>query len=380
MRLTCKVHHLSLPTQWVNLHLTGRPGVDLSNSPPNLPTSRFNAWPATAIEVNLHQQLTIIQFTMMQLFKRKKMVVLGAVMAITTVAIISINREVISNPPVTGEIQVPVAVKQILEQSCYDCHSNETRLQWYNKLPIAASLVIRDVTEARKHLNFSEWDKLSPADQQSMLWEIYNMVNTGVMPLKSYTTIHPNAKVSPARLSILRNYLNTLKAVPVINANKQSEADSQYLKWQNRYAPVDTVPVSINGIKHMPEYRNWQVMSTTSRHDNVTMRVMYANPVAYDAIKKGNINPWPNGSVIVKLVWEKLPTHDGTIRPGKFLNIQYMVRDSEKYKDTEGWGYAKFETPELKPYGRSIESFSKCASCHQAAKQTGFVFDLSTKE
>ncbi|OQP61192.1 hypothetical protein A3860_05625 [Niastella vici] len=315
---------------------------------------------------------------MTKLFKRKMMIVVVlAVIAITTVTIISINTTVIANSPVTGEIQLPADVKQVLMQSCYDCHSNETKLHWYNKLPIAASLARRDITKARKHFNFSEWNKLSPNEQNGLLWEMYNMVNAGEMPLPSYTALHPGAKVSPTGLSILRNYLNTIKVDPAFNADKEKQADSQYLKWVNRYAPPDSLPVSANGIKHMPEYRNWQVMSTTSRLDNGTMRVMYANPVAYNAIKTGRINPWPNGSVIVKLVWEKLVTASGDIRPGKFLNVQYMVRDSEKFKDTKGWGYAKFETPALKP---DNESPSKCASCHQAANQTGYVFDLSTKD
>ncbi|MEJ2218676.1 MAG: heme-binding domain-containing protein, partial [Gemmatimonadota bacterium] len=36
-----------------------------------------------------------------------------------------------TNPPVTGEVQAPAAVMQILRTSCYDCHSNETNWPWY---------------------------------------------------------------------------------------------------------------------------------------------------------------------------------------------------------------------------------------------------------
>lgn len=216
------------------------------------------------------------------------------------------NCQPVSNPPVTGEIQVPSKVKQIFERACYNCHSNETQLQWFDKLPIISSVIARDIKEARKHVNFSTWNSLSPSDQKGTLWEIYTMVNAGKMPLKSYTVLHPSAKVSVAELSILKSYLQTLKVRPIADSGRINIANIQYLQWQKKRVVQNKVPVSVNGIKHMPEYRNWQVMSTTSRFDNGTMRVMYVNPIAAQAIKDKNINPWPEGAVIVKVVWEKL--------------------------------------------------------------------------
>lgn len=316
----------------------------------------------------------------MKLSKRRKIIAVMLMVSLTVIVIVSLtNTRPVPNSPVTGEIQVPSSVKQIFERACYNCHSNETQLQWYDKLPIISSIVARDVTEARKHINFSEWASLSPADQKVTLWEIYNMMNAGKMPLKSYTTFHPSAKVSPAELSILKSYLYTLKITPVEDTSKINNAIIQYRQWQKKQVVEQTVPVSVNGIKHMPEYRRWQVMSTTSRFDNGTMRVMYANPIAAQAIRDKNIDPWPKGAVIVKVVWEKLEDKEGNIHPGKFVNIQYMVRDKEKFSATEGWGFARFDTPELKPYG-TLASFKKCIACHQAVKPTGFVFDLSAKK
>lgn len=315
----------------------------------------------------------------MKFSRRHKIIVAILTVSLGGIVMVSLtNVQSISNPPVTGEIQVPPKVKQIFERACYNCHANETQLQWFDKLPMISSVVARDITEARKHLNFSTWNNLSPADQKGTLWEIYTMVNAGKMPLKSYTVLHPSAKVSVGELSVLKSYLQTFKIRPVADSSRINSANIQYRQWQKKKTAQDKVPVSINGIKHMPEYRNWQVMSTTSRFDNGTMRVMYANPIAAQAIKDKNINPWPEGAVIVKVVWEKLEDKQGNIHPGKFINIQYMVRDKEKFSATEGWGFARFDTPELKPYG-TLASFKKCIACHQAVKPTGFVFDLSTK-
>ncbi|HEY9259853.1 heme-binding domain-containing protein [Chitinophaga sp.] len=310
----------------------------------------------------------------MKLSNRLKAFVFSTVVLTGVVMAISFTTPVVNNPPVTGEIQVPPEVKQLLQHACYDCHSNTPHLKWFDKLPVIAGLVKEDILAARKHLNFSEWDKLSKTAQQSALWQAYNMINSGNMPLPSYAALHSNAKVTPAELSGLRSYLSSMRVTIVRDSAKNREALEQWGK------PALSVPqhlVSANGIRYMPEYRQWQVMSTTSRFDNTTMRVMFANPVAMQAIRSNNIHPWPDGAIIAKVVWEKNMDREGNIHPGKFLNIQYMVRNKTTYKDTDGWGYAKFDTPNLKPYGTPL-TFKSCASCHRAANQTGGIFDLST--
>ena len=310
----------------------------------------------------------------MKLSNRLKAFSLTAVALTVVVTAVSFTTTVVDNPPVTGEIQVPADVKQLLQRACYDCHSNTPHLKWFDKLPGIAGLVKDDILTARQHLNFSEWDKLSKAAQASTLWEAYNMINSGNMPLPSYAALHSNAKVTPAELSGLRSYLNTMR-VNVVPDSAKNEAAAQQNSKPAIAAPQ--LPVSANGIRYMPEYREWQVMSTTSRFDNTTMRVMFANPVAMQAIRENHIHPWPDGAIIAKVVWEKNIDREGNIHPGKFQNIQYMVRNKNLYKDTDGWGYAKFETPGLKPYGTPV-TFKSCASCHRAADKTGGIFDLST--
>ena len=69
-------------------------------------------------------------------------------------------RRPLPNPPVTADFQAPPEVKQILKKSCYGCHSNETKLAWFD-LPVPAYWIVRDhVLDARTHVNFSEIGKL----------------------------------------------------------------------------------------------------------------------------------------------------------------------------------------------------------------------------
>src|SRR6266849_4927477 len=54
-------------------------------------------------------------------------------------------RPELRNPPVTADLQAPLEVKQILKNSCYSCHSNETTLEWFDKVAPVYWLVTSDV-------------------------------------------------------------------------------------------------------------------------------------------------------------------------------------------------------------------------------------------
>jgi hypothetical protein len=303
-------------------------------------------------------------------FQRKKTLIVLLILATGGLALAFTAKAPVNNPPVTGEIMLPAEVQAILERACYDCHSNETKLNWFDKLPFASSVVAEHVNKGRARLNFSAWNSLSPAEQQSNYWLIYNKLAAKQMPLPDYQLLHPEAKITDNDLSVLREFLNTVTTP----AEKETAQKISGITHTN----IRNFPVAPNGISYDPVYRNWQVLSTTSRYDNGTMRVMYANPIAIEAVKSGQIRPWPEGSVIAKLVFRKLRDSSGNIRPGKFINIQYMIRDSKKYAATEGWGFARFDTPELKPYG-NINTDKTCISCHKLVEETGFVFDVTTK-
>ncbi len=68
-----------------------------------------------------------------------------------------------TNPPfdpaiaLERSVALPSNVRAILDRSCKDCHSNETRWPGYGYVAPASWLLVRDVNEGREHLNFSEW-------------------------------------------------------------------------------------------------------------------------------------------------------------------------------------------------------------------------------
>ncbi len=131
-----------------------------------------------------------------------------------------------------------------------------------------------------------------------------------------------------------------------------------------------------NGIKLPAGYKNWRLISSTHRTDNNTLRVILGNDIAVQAARSGSTNPWPDGSIIAKLVWKDV-THeqwpDATI-PGTFVHAEFMIKDAKKYSVTGGWGFARWLGMEQKPYGKDAGFVQECYSCHVPVKQNDYVF------
>ncbi len=133
-------------------------------------------------------------------------------------------------------------------------------------------------------------------------------------------------------------------------------------------------------------YESWQAVSM-SRNEKV-VDVILGNPAMMDAFRAGfpvNGKPAPDGAKMAKIHWapkqnEFFPT--ATV-PGTLLNIDFMAKDSKRFADSGGWGYAVFEydaaSDTFKP-GTSASKppqghDAKCGfACHTVAKARDYVF------
>ncbi len=133
-----------------------------------------------------------------------------------------------------------------------------------------------------------------------------------------------------------------------------------------------------NGITLPEGYRDWAVIASSTRTDNNTSRVILGNEVAVAAARAGNTNPWPDGAVLGKLVWknEALDKWPAAVVPGTFVHAEFMMKDSAKYAETGGWGFARWLGLEEKPYGQDAGFVQECFGCHQPVKDRDFVFTL----
>lgn len=103
-------------------------------------------------------------------------------------------------------VDIPADVRTILETSCYDCHSNSTRYPWYAEVMPVGWLLSRDVMEAKKHLNFSEFAAYKAGVQRHKLEEVANEVYEDKMPLPIYLVMHDEAKLSEEQKKMLLDW------------------------------------------------------------------------------------------------------------------------------------------------------------------------------
>ena len=310
---------------------------------------------------------------------------LGWVAVVLAVGFVGMQfvRPEIGNPPVTAEIHAPAEVRQVLRKSCYNCHSNETKLAWFDQIVPAYWAVASDVKTARAHLNFSEIGRLPEAQQKAALFEAVNMIQMGAMPLPAYLKLHPDAKVSAEDLVVLRNYLTTPPSgASVADADARaaadaSAADAEYVGWVQVGGTelAAQVQPEFNGVEFLPDYKNWKAISSTDRFDNHTMRVILGNDVAVRAIAEKKINPWPDGTAFAKVAWRQAaPDAQGVVRTGKFVQVELMIKDAAKYASTEGWGWGRWRGTDLKPYGKDADFQNECTTCHAPVRKNDYVY------
>jgi hypothetical protein len=139
-------------------------------------------------------------------------------------------------------------------------------------------------------------------------------------------------------------------------------------------------------------YSAWQTISISQNGDLIA--VILGNPTMINAYKAGipgNGEPFPDGAKIAKIHWNpaKNESEPGQpVVPGTLHDIDFMVKDTKRFSDSGGWGYAEFE------YDTASDAFrpgtladkppqandTKCgAACHTVAKKNDYVFTAYAK-
>ena len=133
-------------------------------------------------------------------------------------------------------------------------------------------------------------------------------------------------------------------------------------------------------------YESWQVVSVSQ--DGGLLAVIVANPAMIDAYRAGvpgNGKPFPDGAKMAKIHSnpKKLETFAAATVPGALHDVDFMVKDSKRFTDSGGWGYAVFE------YNAKSDTFTpgtlsgkppqgndaKCGfACHTIVKTRDYVF------
>ena len=130
----------------------------------------------------------------------------------------------------------------------------------------------------------------------------------------------------------------------------------------------------------LPEgYRDWRLISVAREEGSIQdIRAILGNDIAINAYREGKL-PFPDGTIIARLAWSLDPSEENNKAFGREQSfvagapkngVQFMVKDSERFAATGGWGFAQFDNG--KPAGEALHS--KCFACHTPAQARDFVF------
>jgi hypothetical protein len=131
--------------------------------------------------------------------KRRKYFLIGLAIAFLAMQFfgpVQINPSVIPSHRIQSELQIPPHVTDILDRSCMDCHSYETRWPAAGHIAPVSWWVADNVVGARQSLNFSEWTHYRPAYQIATLGAISEAVAEKAMPPDGYLEFRPQARLS----------------------------------------------------------------------------------------------------------------------------------------------------------------------------------------
>jgi Cytochrome P460 len=149
-------------------------------------------------------------------------------------------------------------------------------------------------------------------------------------------------------------------------------------------AQSDGASSPIYGVKIPAGYRDWKVIAVANllippKVDQI--RAQLGNDIAIKAYKEGTLS-FPDDSIIAAIHWNRVSSESNNkvldpAFPGaqsfvvaSRMNVQFMVKDSKKYAESGGWGFADF-TGE-KPGDKALHE--TCFPCHIPAKDHDYVF------
>ncbi len=106
------------------------------------------------------------------------------------------NPTIDQSQTIQASLQMYPQVTGIIDRSCRDCHSNETRWPWYTNVAPVSWFIVDHVNEGRKEMNLSEWGRYDRDRHRRLLRDMCELVEDGAMPLGTYIPLHAGSTLS----------------------------------------------------------------------------------------------------------------------------------------------------------------------------------------
>src|SRR5580658_9949082 len=132
-------------------------------------------------------------------------------------------------------------------------------------------------------------------------------------------------------------------------------------------------------------YEDWSAASsarTEAALPDEILKVIVANPTmikAYKAGVPGNGQPFPDGSMIVKLQWKPKKSTEAPFVvdvPDTFKQVFVMEKDSKRFPKTGGWGHGVYNyDAAANKFSADPSALQDCGqACHVAVKAKDYIF------
>ena len=145
--------------------------------------------------------------------KRLVLIVLALVIAAQFWQPSRTNPPVVQSRTIEAHLLVPNEVLAILKRDCGDCHSNLTVWPWYSRFAPMSWMIVDDVNEGRRHMNFQDWEaQESPKEAAEHLSLICKEVRARGMPPFSYRLMHKDSRLSKQDIETLCSWSQSVGA------------------------------------------------------------------------------------------------------------------------------------------------------------------------
>lgn len=155
---------------------------------------------------------------------KRKIIILGVVGLLIIIQFIRPDRNQsgqVSKQSMMQLYHAPDSINHIIQQSCMNCHSNNTDYPWYANVQPPGWLLGYHIRNAKEQLNLDEFAEYSDRQRINKLRSMRDQVKDGEMPLWSYTLMHEEARLSETEKSLLINWLNnTMDSLKTIQLKK----------------------------------------------------------------------------------------------------------------------------------------------------------------
>ena len=107
--------------------------------------------------------------------------------------------------------KAPENVKSLMQNSCYDCHSNQTNYLWFDNIAPVSWCVDEHIKNGKTELNFSKWAIMDFRDKRKILSLLATNIIEEKMPLESYLKMHSDAKLNQDSKDEILKWLFTIE-------------------------------------------------------------------------------------------------------------------------------------------------------------------------